>query len=189
MSDSQWSTQGKCWWAYAITWKLLEFERGRCLLGRNIAGLKNWRVARAGHWSTMDSPVEKQTRPVGKFPNTNPCEPSISIGDFVTHLSGGGFHFLNKPSFHQGLSQSVLDTTNTSLTCPRRAGKSQCKERGPEEKALRTPATRLCQENPETPGKLFHTQTAACKERRLIGKDPDAGKDWRQKEIGQQRTR
>ena len=50
----------------------------------------------------------------------------------MTRLSGGGFHFLNKPFFQQGLSQSALDTKNTRLTCPRRDSKSQCKQCGPE---------------------------------------------------------
>ena len=50
----------------------------------------------------------------------------------MTCLSGGGFHFLNKPFFQQGLSRSVLDTKNTRLTCPRRDSKSQCKQCGPE---------------------------------------------------------
>ena len=133
VSDSQRSTQGKCWLTkirYYV--KTIRVQTRKISAWEEYFWVKQLKSCQSRPLEGHRQPCWEKDKAGGEFPNTSPREPSTGTGDLVTRLSGGGFHFLNKPFFQQGLSQSALDTKNTRLTCPRRGNKSQCKQCGPE---------------------------------------------------------
>lgn len=53
-------TESVGWQRYIIMWKLLELKRGKFILEGGISVFNNWRVARGGHWSSIERSVQQK---------------------------------------------------------------------------------------------------------------------------------